>query len=334
MKHKKFWGALWLFGVAICGIGLYMQWDWWEDYCKYYKRENWAYFAEGGEAKPVDLFLICPAVDTKDEFNMSLDDAEIRAKFLGALNMERGIYEENTRMYAPYYRQAALKAYGVSEEERAKYLKTAYKDIFMSFCYYMYNENKGRPFILAGFSQGADMCVRLVRDFLKDEKLRDKLVAVYSIGWPLDTELTQKYDYVKAAVSSNDTGVIISFECEAPDVAETFSYPENKKSHVINPLSWKVNEELADKSLNLGACFTDYDGKITREVKNFCGAYLDLNRGVVKIPDTDVDKNEYKAMLSFFQNGVYHIYDYLFFYRNLQENVNVRINAYLNNLKK
>ena len=198
----------------------------------------------------------------------------------------------------------------------------------------MYNENKGRPFILTGFSQGADMCIRLVRDFLKDEKLRDKLVAVYAIGWPLDHELTQKYDYIKAAVSSNDTGVIISFECEAPDIKATFSYPENKKSHVINPLSWKVDEELADKSLNLGACFTDYEAKITREVKNFCGAYLDLNRGVVKIPDTDVDKNEYKAMLSFFQDGVYHIYDYLFFYRNLQENVNVRINAYLNNLKK
>ena len=74
--------------------------------------ENWAYFGLG-EDQPVDLFLICPTVDMKDEYNMAMDDGETKASFLGALNMERGIYEESTRMYAPYYRQAAMKVYGL-----------------------------------------------------------------------------------------------------------------------------------------------------------------------------------------------------------------------------
>ena len=30
-----------------------------------------------------------------------------------------------------------------------------------------------------------------------------------------------------------------------------------------------------------------------------------------------------------FSEGVYHLYDYQFFYRNLQENVGARVNAYL-----
>ena len=34
-------------------------------------------------------------------------------------------------------------------------------------------------------------------------------------------------------------------------------------------------------------------------------------------------------MLSLFSDGVYHLYDYQFFYRNLQENVGVRLDAYL-----
>ena len=34
-------------------------------------------------------------------------------------------------------------------------------------------------------------------------------------------------------------------------------------------------------------------------------------------------------MLSIFSAGIYHLYDYQFFYRNLQENVEVRLNAYL-----
>ena len=61
----------------------------------YSKEENWAYFALG-EGKDVDLFLICPTVDTKDEYNMSMDDEEVKKSFFGALNMERGIYEDMT----------------------------------------------------------------------------------------------------------------------------------------------------------------------------------------------------------------------------------------------
>ena len=38
---------------------------------------------------------------------------------------------------------------------------------------------------------------------------------------------------------------------------------------------------------------------------------------------------EYPAGLSIFVDGVYHLYDYQFFYRNLQENVGVRLEAYL-----
>ena len=76
---------------------------------------NWAYFGIGGEEKEADLFLLCPTVDTKDEFNMSMGDTKTKKNFLGALNMERGIYEENTRIYAPYYRQAAMKVlFGVN----------------------------------------------------------------------------------------------------------------------------------------------------------------------------------------------------------------------------
>ncbi len=48
--------------------------------------ESWAYYALG-EDKAADLFLICPTVDMRDEYNMSMDDEKTRASFLGALNM-------------------------------------------------------------------------------------------------------------------------------------------------------------------------------------------------------------------------------------------------------
>ncbi len=57
------------------------------------------------------------------------------------------------------------------------------------------------------------------------------------------------------------------------------------------------------------------------------GAYLEEDRGALKV--TDVSPEDYPPGLSMFQEGVYHLYDYQFFYRNLQENVGDRLEAYL-----
>lgn len=292
----------------------------------YADSENWAYFGIG-EDKAVDLFLICPTVDVKEEYNMSLNDAETKANFLGALNMERGIYEEETRMYAPYYRQAAMQVYSLDTELQEPYFEIAYADASAAFSYYLDHENNGRPIILAGFSQGADMCYRLLEEYFGDEALYGQLVAVYAIGWPLTEEMTAQYPQMKAAQSAEDIGVVISFDCEAPEVTETFINPAAQKALAINPLNWKTDGSVADRSENIGACFTDYSGNITREEAALCGCYIDEKRGVVKV--TDIRAEDYPAVVPGLPEGGYHIYDYQLFYRNLQENVGTRVESFL-----
>ena len=56
-------------------------------------------------------------------------------------------------------------------------------------------------------------------------------------------------------------------------------------------------------------------------------AYIDPVRGALKVPD--VSPEEYPPVIQGFDQGVYHVYDYQFFYRNLQENVALRLAAYL-----
>ncbi|MCR5000581.1 MAG: DUF3089 domain-containing protein [Lachnospiraceae bacterium] len=292
----------------------------------YSDEDNWAYYGIGDD-RDADLFLICPTVDIKDEFNMSMDDEETKESFLGALNMERGIYEGNTRMYAPYYRHAAMKIYSMPQEEREPYLEYAYDDIAEAFRYYLENENKGRPIVLAGFSQGADMCYRLLADYFGTEDMQEKLVAVYALGWPCTEEMVNEYPQIRPASSETDTGVVISFDCEAEDVTDTFTAPAGVKAYAINPLNWTTDGTAADKSENLGACFPDTTGKITKEVTEFCGCYQDDERGVIKIPD--IDPNDYPAVIPNLPDGAYHIYDYQFFYRNLEENVGKRISSFM-----
>ena len=292
----------------------------------YASRENWAYYRIG-KKKPVDLFLICPTVDKRDEYQMSLDDTRSKDRFLGSLNMQRGLYEDQTRMYAPYYRQAALKVYSLSPDARETYLEYAYGDVSAAFSYYLSHENQGRPFILAGFSQGADMCVRIIKEYFDDPKISGLLVACYAIGWSCPIETVEMYPQIRPAQSADDTGTMISFDCEAPGVEETLINPAGQKACCINPLNWKTDGTPAQRSENLGACFTLHSGEIQEEQTALCGCYIDEMRGVLKV--TDIRPADYPPLMDELPQGAYHVYDYKFFYRNLQQNIRNRIEKYL-----
>lgn len=289
---------------------------------------SWAYWRVG-EGKAADLFIICPTVDlgTDGHSNMSLADEQTKANFVGALNMQRGIYDASCRMYAPYYRQATLADYSLSAQEAAPYFNLAYSDVRAAFMYYMQRENNCRPFVLSGFSQGAEMCLRLLKEFGKTDFVQDNMVACYAIGWRFTPQEAEQYPYIRPAQSAGDLGTVIMFNSEAPEVTASLMVPQGAKSFCINPLNWRTDEKAAAKTLNAGACFTDYSGSIVREVPQLTGCYIDTERGVLKV--TDVDEKDYPPVLSVFTDGVYHLYDYQFFYRNLQQNVNLRVKTFM-----
>ena len=289
---------------------------------------NWAYL-ETEETGAADVFFICPTVYGGDEAApaMPLDDQGSKESFVGATNMEKGIYDGDTRFFAPYYRQVGLWVYTLPEAEREPYLEAAYADVREAFETYLADYNQGQPLILAGFSQGADLCLWLMEDYFADQQLADQLVACYAIGWRVTQEDLDQYPHLRLAQGADDTGVIVTFNTEDPSVTGSLTVPEGTKTFAINPLNWATDETPADKSLNLGACFTNYGGEIDQEIPQFTGAYLDPERGTLKV--TDVDPADYPPSLDLFEEGVYHLYDYQFFYRNLEENVQARLAAYL-----
>lgn len=294
----------------------------------YSDEANWAYYEEEDSEKAADVFFVCPTVYMGGEgaHNMELTDEETRANFLGATNMEKGIYDDDSRFFAPYYRQAGLDVYEMEAEEAEQYFAQAFGDVKDSFEYYYENCNDGRPIILAGFSQGADMCIRLLKECFADEDIQKQFVACYAIGWRVTEEETEEYPQLRFASGESDTGVIVAFNSEAEYIHDSLLIPEGTRTLAINPLNWKTDGTAADASLNLGACFTDYDGDIESEIPALTGAYIDEVRGALKV--TDVTPEEYPAGLYIFEDGVYHLYDYQFFYRNLEENVLTRIDAF------
>ncbi len=310
----------------------------------YSQKENWVYFNEKSQINTIstpnnttkqslsvpltDVFFIAPTVyaGAENAHNMSLYDTEARANFLGATNMEKGIYDNNARFFAPYYQQVGLSVYKLPLDEQKNYLEKAYADIRKAFLFYMEQENKGQPFILAGFSQGADMCIRLLKEFFDKEEYQKRLIACYALGWRLTEKDVAQYPHLVPAQKAHDIGVIISFNSEAKHIAHSLMIPKGTKTYAINPLTWTTSTNKADKSFNKGACFTDYSGAIVSEIPSLTGAYLDETRGALKV--FNIEEKNYPALLDIFEEGIYHIYDYLFFYRNLQENVTTRRKAY------
>ena len=285
---------------------------------------SWAYFAEG-EDKDTDVFLICPLVDTRSERNAYDLNDKLKARFVNALDMEKGIYADVGRLYSPFYRQMSMNAYRLPESERETTRAVAYADISAAFRWYLDHENNGRPLILAGFSQGAEMCLELMKEFFGDtpegNALRERLITVYAIGWRVTEEDIRAYPQIVPARGEKDLGTVVSFDCEDGSLQKTIIIPAGIRTLSINPLNWRTDGTPADRSQNLGAVMNTG----AEAVPGLCGAYIG-DRGQLVV--TDVNAGDYPPGLDLFPTGAYHIYDYLFFFTNLKQNIADRVSAY------
>lgn len=293
----------------------------------YNDQSNWAYWRLG-DGKQADCFLVCPTVYSGGEEQYNLPPGMKPETFVGALNMERDIYAASCTLYAPYYQQAALAAYKLPPKQAQPYFALAYEDVRAAFQYFLTKTAADRPLVLAGFSQGADMCLRLLQEFGADAGLQKRLVACYAIGWRVTDKVLRRYPWLRMAQGAEDTGVIISFNTEAAEVSNSLLLPRGVRAKAINPLNWRTDGVRASALRNAGACFTDYNGSVVREIPYITGAYLDLERGALKV-DAKITAEAYPPVLDIFTSGVFHLYDYQFFFRNLQSNVALRTAKHL-----
>ncbi len=295
-----------------------------EENLDYANPANWAYF-ETDRDRDVDVFLVCPLVDTRSERNSYDLNDKLKSRFLSALDMERGIYEDVGRLFSPYYRQMSLNAFKLPEKEQAEAAAVAYGDVSTAFRWYLDNVYDGRGLILAGFSQGSMMCLELMKEYFGEggeaEALRDKLIAVYAIGWSITEEMTERWPQLVPAKGETDTGVIVSFDCEDGSLTETMVNPAGKKALSINPLNWRTDGEEADASLNLGAVMSTG----AEPIPALCGARIG-ERGELVV--TGLTAGDYPPGIDLFPEGSFHVYDYLFFFTNLKENVAARTAAW------
>ena len=293
--------------------------------------ENWARQEVALRSeKPVDLFYVTSTTDIKglEGYNLDYTDKVKNKIYNLSLNKESSPYRESCAIFAPYYRQVTFPAYFLPKEDGKQYFDLAYKDVQKAFAYYLKKRPAKRPFIVAGFSQGADMAQRLLLDekFNKRKDIRKNLVAAYTIGWGITEEQIKESGskIFKPAQKADDVGVTIVFNTEAPAITESLLVPKEMRSVCINPFNWRTDSTYAFPEENLGGKLINPYGKVDKELGQITGGYIDVSRGTVKVPD--IDPQVFKGII--FPDGIYHIYDYQFTFSNLEKNIADRIAAF------
>ncbi len=293
----------------------------------YSDKKNWAFF-ETYENRNVDVFFMYSTQYRGGEgaYNATIAESIQNHRFLYQTQRHKYIYDYKARFFAPYYRQMGFAAYALGDEGRQQYKEIAVSDALNAFEYYFNNINGGRPFILAGYSQGAEMCLEILKQFGSREEFSNNLIAAYIIGWRLTEADTEAYPFLIPASREDDTGVIVCMECEAPFVEDSISVPKGVRTYSINPLNWLTDSTPADKTLNKGACFFGSTGNIKVKKYHFCGAYIHPERGTIVVEDVSPDI--YGAGGDLLPYGSYHNYSYQFFCLNLKENAKKRMEAF------
>jgi len=91
------------------------------------------------------------------------------------------------RVFAPYYRQATFYAFLTVRPDGYEAIDAAYEDVRSAFLHFIDNWSDGRPFIIAGHSQGSLHAQRLIAEEIMGTPLESQLVVAYVPGYVVPT---------------------------------------------------------------------------------------------------------------------------------------------------
>lgn len=207
--------------------------------------------------RSVDVFYIFPTLlldYTDPRWNAEMTDVKWKEEALEtAIRYQASAWLECGRMFAPYYRQAHIRAYDSIQGRGRAALLFAYEDIRASFMEYLEKYNEGRPFILAGHSQGCTQLTLLIKEFIDEKPLSKQLIAAYMPGIGLDSN---EFHSIPFMTHANQVGGFVTWNT-MNNQADNDLYPLWYKGKAcINPITWDLSKSTT-RSMHQGFYYTN-----------------------------------------------------------------------------
>lgn len=288
-----------------------------------------------------DVFYIHPTtyIDAAG-WNAPWDDAG--AASLGATLTQASIFSGCCRVYAPEYRQATLAAFSIDQRQDGhKALAIAYGDVERAFRHYLATWNQGRPFILAGHSQGALHLQRLLAEVVApDPALRARLIAAYAVGYPLPMD---RFDGPLATLPPcrvrEQVGCVLAWSTFARDGSPVFYRqtaevwdPRGAAGFVpvagrmilcVNPVSFRMDGEKTPREANRGGTVHSITTGLPEPVTTGL-VEAQCQDGILRI--SEPEPFVFRAVL--LPGGDYHTYDLALFWQDVRLDAVARVNSY------
>ncbi len=262
-----------------------------------------------------DVFFVHPTTYLSlFGWNAATDDKRLNnltAK--GPIRLQASAFNGCCRVFAPRYRQAALKTFVRPSAKGRAAMALAYSDVRDAFGYYLQHFNQGRPFIIASHSQGSVHARRLLAEVVDpDPELRRRLVAAYLVGCRV---ACAEFKHIPVCEQADQTGCFVNWRSYIWGTAAR-DKGRGGSSCCTNPLTWHHDDTYAPKALNLGGTPYTFD----RLDPGVADAQCVDGRLWVHEPD----RHGYVAL-----GHSFHLMDYNLFYENIRENAETRVRAFL-----
>lgn len=203
--------------------------------------------------------------------------------------------------YSPFYRQMSMETYLDTALIDSRF-PVAMEDVRAAFKHYVDERSDGRLFVLAGFSQGGELLVELLKEL--PDSLQDRLVAAYVLGWKITPEDLAASSAIRPAQGADDTGVTICYNSvDSPDHA---SFVSSGNTVAINPVNWCTDATPA-------VLFDSLTVTLDPETKLLL---------------VDGFEGTGYAWKPYFEDGCYHTFEIRWYGESLRENIAERCEAY------
>ena len=284
--------------------------------------------------KRAHAFYIHPTTYLKrDRWNAPLEDRESRDRAALFVRSQASAFADVAAVWAPRYRQAAYGAFLLDSKDARAALELAYADLLRAFDHFVRSVPPGEPVILAGHRQGALHLMRLLRERVAGDRLRERVVAAYVVGWPLSVTADLPALVLPPCRASDQAGCILSWM--------SFAEPANPKLVIdsyedsagltgakreradilcVNPLTG-TQDGAAPPAANRGTLVPSPDLRSATLVAGRVGARCD--KGLLLLEGRVPLLGPYVL-----PGNNYHVYDYALFWADIRRDAALRLSAW------
>jgi hypothetical protein len=278
------------------------------------------------------VFYIHPTTYLRsDRWNAPLYEPESGARDQLFVQSQASVFNGAGEVWAPRYRQAAYGAFLLKSSDAQEALDLAYSDVSAAFDEFLKHVGAHQPIILAGHSQGALHLIRLLRD--RNADLKDRLVAAFVVGWPIDTRADLGALGFPACTAPAETGCILSWMSfgDPPNPSlilenwqktKGFTGQEHRKDKIlcVNPITG-TQGGAAPPSANPGTLLPSSNFTTATLAIGAVGAHCDKGLLIV-------DGNVPSLGPFVLPGNNYHVYDYALFWGAIRRDSERRLAAW------